>query len=178
VTTDSTDGLTASKSGMPSWLKRVIMFASLGAVLVIVYFILAAFLPRWWAERIGELSDRGFARGIAWGLLFGGLCTLVPLLQVLVAVLFRHKRGGRVIVGIAAILALLFALPNLMTLSIVLGGNSAAHAGQRIMDVEAPGFRGASLVGAIIAALVFVGVVALTMQYRRRGRELAKARAQ
>jgi len=178
VTTDSTDGLTASKSGMPSWLKRVIMFASLGAVLVIVYFILAAFLPRWWAERIGELSDRGFARGIAWGLLFGGLCTLVPLLQVLVAVLFRHKRGGRVIVGIAALLALLFALPNLMTLSIVLGGNSAAHAGQRIMDVEAPGFRGASLVGAIIAALVFVGVVALTMQYRRRGRELAKARAQ
>ena len=178
MTTDSTDGLTASKSGMPSWLKRVIMFASLGAVLVIVYFILAAFLPRWWAERIGELSDRGFARGITWGLLFGGLCTLVPLLQVLVAVLFRHKRGGRVIVGIAAILALLFALPNLMTLSIVLGGNSAAHAGQRIMDVEAPGFRGASLVGAIIAALVFVGVVALTMQYRRRGRELAKARAQ
>ena len=178
VTTDSKDRPTTSKSGMPSWLKRVIMFAILGAVLVIVYFILAAFLPRWWAERIGELSDRGFARGITWGLLFGGLCTLVPLLQVLLAVLFRHKRGGRVIAGIATLLALLFALPNLMTLSVVLGGNSAAHAGQRIMDVEAPGFRGASLVGAIIAALVFVGVVVLTIQYRRRGRQLAKARAQ
>jgi hypothetical protein len=46
------------------------------------------------------------------------------------------------------------------------------------MDVEAPGFRGASLVGAIIAALVFVGVVVLTIQYRRRGRQLAEARAQ
>jgi len=178
VTTDSKDGPTASKSRMPRWLKRGILLASLGAVLVIAYFILAAFVPRWWAERIGELSDRGFARGITWGLLFGGLCTLVPLLQVLLAVLFRHKRGGRVIAVIAALLALLFALPNLMTLSIVLGGNSAAHAGQRIMDVEAPGFRGASLVGAIIAALVFVGVVALTVQYRRRGRQLAKARAQ
>ena len=40
------------------------------------------------------------------------------------------KRGGRVIAGIAALLALLFALPNLMTLSVVLGGNSAAHAGE------------------------------------------------
>lgn len=176
--TDSKDRPTTSKSGMPSWLKRVIMFAILGAVLVIVYFILAAFLPRWWAERIGELSDRGFARGITWGLLFGGLCTLVPLLLVLPAILFRHKRGGRVIAGIAALLALLFALPNLMTLSVVLGGNSAAHAGERIMDVEAPGFRGASLVGAIIAALVFVGVVVLTIQYRRRGRQLAQARTQ
>lgn len=178
MTTDSEDRPTISKSGMPRWLKRVIMFAILSAVLVIVYFILAAFLPRWWAERVGELSDKGFARGIAWGLLFGGLCTLAPLLQVLLAVLFRHKRGGRVIAGIATLLALLFALPNLMTLSVVLGGSNAAHAGQRIMDVEAPGFRGASLVGAIIAALVFLGVVALTIQYRRRGSELAKARAQ
>ena len=178
MTTDSQDRPTTSKSGMPSWLKRVIMFVILGAVLVIVYFILAAFLPRWWAERIGELSDRGFARGITWGLFLGGLCTLVPLLLVLPAILFRHKRGGRVIAGIAALLALLFALPNLMTLSVVLGGNSAAHAGERIMDVEAPGFRGASLVGAIIATLVFVGVVVLTDQYRRRGRQLAQARAQ
>ena len=47
-----------------------------------------------------------------------------------------------------------------MTLSVVFGGNSAAHAGERIMDVEAPGFRGASLVGAIIVIPVFIGVVA------------------
>jgi hypothetical protein len=178
VTTDSKARPTASKSGMPSWLKRVILFASLGAVLVIVYFILAAFIPRWWAERIGGLSDGRFARGITWGLFFGGLSTLVPLLLVLLAVLVWRKRGGRVIAGIADLLALLFALPNLMTLSVVFGGNSAAHAGERIMDVDAPGFRGASLVGTIVAALVFVGVVVLTIQYRRRGRQLAKAHAQ
>ena len=178
MTAEPADRPTDSKPGRLRWLKRVIMFAILGAALISVYFILAAFLPRWWAQRIGELSDRGFARGITWGLLFGGLCTLVPLLLVLPAILFWHKRGGRVIAGIAALLAVLFALPNLMTLSVVLGGNSAAHAGERIMDVEAPGFRGASLIGAIIAALVFVGVVVLTNQYRRRGRQLAKARAQ
>ena len=79
---------------MPSWFKRVILFASLGAVLVIVYFILAAFLPRCWAERIGELTDGRFARGITWGLCFGGLSTLVPLLLVLLAVLVWRKRGG------------------------------------------------------------------------------------
>ena len=44
--------------------------------------------------------------------------------------------------------------------------------------MEAPGFRGVSLIGAIIAALVFVGVVMLTIQYRRRGRQSAQARAQ
>jgi hypothetical protein len=178
VTTEPADRPADSKSGKPGWLKRVVMFAILGAVLIIVYFILAAFLPRWWAERIGELSDRGFARGITWGLFFGGVCTLLPLLQVLVAVLVRHKRGGRIIAGIAALSAFLFALPNLMTLSIVFGGNSAAHAGERIMDVEAPGFRGASLVGAIIVIPVFVGVVVLAIRYRRRGRQLAEARAQ
>ena len=178
MTTESEDKPAAAKSGMPSWLKRVIMFAILGAVIVVVYFVLAAFLPRWWAERVGELSDRGFARGITWGLFFGGLCTLVPLLQVLLAILVRHKRGGRVIAGLAALLALLLALPNLMTLTVVFGGNSAAHAGERIMDVEAPGFRGASLIGAIVGALVFAGAVVLTIQYRRRGRQLANARAQ
>jgi len=41
---------------MPRWLKRVIMFAILGAVLVIVYFILAAFLPRW-SETYPLLAD-------------------------------------------------------------------------------------------------------------------------
>jgi len=70
------------------------LFAILGAVLVIVYFILAAFLPRWWAERIGELSDKGFARGITWGLFFGGLCTLVPLLQLLLASCFGTGAAG------------------------------------------------------------------------------------
>jgi hypothetical protein len=176
--TDSKDRPTTSKSGMPSWLKRVIMFAILGAVLVIVYFILAAFVPRWWAERIGELSDRSFARGITWGLFLGSVCTLVPLLLVLFAILVWRKRGGRVIAAIADLIALVFASPNLMALGIVFGGSSAAHAGQRIMDVEAPGFRGASLIGAIVGALVFAGVVVLTIQYRRRGRQLAIARAQ
>jgi hypothetical protein len=53
------------------------------------------------------------------------------------------------------VLALIVALPNLMTLAIVLGTGNAAHAGERIMDVDAPLFRGFSLVGALIALAVF-----------------------
>jgi len=41
----------------------------------------------------------------------------------------------------------------------VVGRGNAAHAGDRTLDVDAPAFRGASLVGAIVAGLllVFVG---------------------
>ncbi|HEY5854830.1 MAG TPA: hypothetical protein VIW24_12455, partial [Aldersonia sp.] len=72
--------------------------------------------------------------------------------------------------------ALLVALPNLMTLSVVLGTNSAAHAGERVMDVEAPGFRAGSLWGAIIGVLVFALICYWVFRYRRRGKQLAKAR--
>ena len=46
----------------------------MAVVLVIAYFILAAFLPRWWAQRIASLANGSFSAGIAWGLLFGLVC--------------------------------------------------------------------------------------------------------
>ncbi|MFF2028266.1 hypothetical protein ACFVW2_41680, partial [Streptomyces sp. NPDC058171] len=63
-----------------------------------------------------------------------------------------------------------------LTLSVVLGGNSAAHAGERIMDVDAPGFRGASLAGAIIGVVLFLGVAGVSFTYRKRGEDLAEMR--
>ncbi len=74
------------------------------------------------------------------------------------------------------ILGVLVVLPNLLTLSVVLGGNSAAHAGERIMDVDAPGFRGASLAGAIIGVVLFLGVAGVSFTYRKRGEDLAEMR--
>ncbi len=62
------------------------------------------------------------------------------------------------------------AIPNLMTLSIVLGNNNAAHAGERILDVDAPAFRGASLVGAIAAVAILLIAVALIGRRRWRRR--------
>ena len=163
---------------MASWLKRLIAIAVIVVVLVITYFILAAFIPRWWAQRVGGMADGSFAKGIAWGSIWGGACTLIPLLLLLIAGLVVRKRGGKFFAGLAAVLALVVAIPNLMTLVVVLGTNDAAHAGERIMDVDAPGFRGASLIAAIIAGLIFLGIAFLVAKYKRRGSQLRKAREQ
>jgi hypothetical protein len=59
-----------------------------------------------------------------------------------------------------------------MTLGIVLGTGSAAHAGERILDVEGPNFRAFTLVGAILGAVAVVG-----LRYLMASRRRAKGRA-
>jgi len=65
--------------------------------------------------------------------------------------------------------AVILALPNLMTLGIVLGRGNAAHAGDRILDVEAPAFRGGTFAGALLACLL-VGFVLYLLLSRDRAR--------
>ncbi|RDI30360.1 hypothetical protein DEU38_106169 [Rhodococcus sp. AG1013] len=172
-----TSTTTPSKAGMPPWARKAIWAGVILAALVVAYFILAAFLPRWWAQRVGSLSSGSFAQGITWGLLYGALCTAVPLLLFYLAWRSRHRKHARVWVFTSLVLGLVFAIPNLLTLTVVLGGSSAAHAGERTLDVDAPGFRGASLWGAIIGVLVFAAVVFLNVRYRKRGEELTELRA-
>ncbi|RYJ05036.1 MAG: hypothetical protein EON52_13650, partial [Actinomycetales bacterium] len=67
--------------------------------------------------------------------------------------------------GIILVVAVLLALPNWLTLSIVAGNSNAAHAGERILDVDGPGFRAASAIGVGVAVLLtvvllFAGVAA------------------
>ncbi|MBV9350186.1 MAG: permease [Mycobacterium sp.] len=164
-----------SESPWIRWRARLIGGLALVVALVITYFVLAAFIPRWWAQRIADMSGHGsFAKGIGWGLSLGVLCTAIPLLLLLFAALIWHHRAGRLIAGAAAVLAVIIALPNLMTLSIVLGTNDAAHAAQRILDVNAPGFRGATLIGAIIAvvlSLLSTFAAVRRRRHRRSGRD-------
>ncbi|TQF74235.1 hypothetical protein FK531_06245 [Rhodococcus spelaei] len=183
MTNGSQDGFAerpvdAGRTGLPGWAKKAIAGAVLLVVLVITYFVLAAFLPRWWAQQAGSLSSGSFTRGIAWGLLYGVLCTLLPLLLIQLAWRVRGRKFSRAAQIASVVLAVILALPNLMTLTVVLGNNTAAHAGERILDVDAPGFRGASLVGAIIGVLAFAVLVWLGVAYRRRGRELSRMRDQ
>ncbi len=168
MTAEGTTPTTTTTTGMPSWAKKSILIAVGVLALVIAYFILAAFLPRWWSIRVGNLSDQAFSKGILWGLTFGTLCTLVPLLLFTVAWAVRKRRGGKVVAIIALVLAVATAIPNLLTLSIVLGGNNASHAGERTLDTEAPGFRGASLVGAVIAIVLFALLTFVVVQGQRR----------
>ncbi|MEE2032128.1 hypothetical protein [Rhodococcus chondri] len=167
-----------TRTGMPPLAKRAIGAVVAVLVVVIAYFVLAAFVPRWWAQRIAGLAEGGISRGILWGLVFGVLCTAVPLVLLAWTWQVRGWRFHRGLQVPLSIIALLVAVPNLMTLSIVLGNGNAAHAGERILDVDAPGFRGASLVGAIIGVLVFVLFLVGVARYRKRGRDLRRARGE
>jgi MFS family permease len=131
---------------------------------VIAYFIAAATIPRWWARRIGDQVDGSMFAGIGLGLFYGFVFTFFALLVLSFAL--RRERSWRARGWLLA-LAIVLALPNLFTLGIVLGSGSAAHAGERILDVDAPDFRASVLVGAILAALAVAGVRSLMASRRR-----------
>ena len=130
----------------------------------------SATVPRWWAHRVGDQVDGSITHGTLLGLFYGFVFTFVPIL-VLVLIL-RWRRTPRAI-AVALLLAIVLALPNLMTLGIALGRGNAAHAGDRVLDVEAPAFRGGTLAGAILAALL-VGFVAYLVSSRRRAHDAAR----
>ncbi|MCS7006003.1 MAG: hypothetical protein RMM28_02845 [Thermoleophilia bacterium] len=156
------------------WGRRALwVLVALAAVLLLAW-IGAAFIPRWWAQRVGDQVEGSIAAGITLGLVYGFLFTILPLAAVGAAL--RRRRGWKAYVAFAA-LATALAAPNLFTLGIAVGGGNAAHAGDRILDVEAPGFRGATAAGALVAALLAIVVGYLVVSRRQARAELARLRA-
>jgi MFS family permease len=135
---------------------------------LIVYLVGAAVIPRWWARRVGNVVDGRLTTGAAGGVFFGVLFTILPLLVLWAAWRLRRRKLALWLV----VLAIVLAIPNLMTLAIVLGGGSAAHAGERILDVDGPGFRGGSLVGAVLG-VALVGLIVYLAASRRSSRRRA-----
>src|SRR6478672_6201672 len=122
---------------------------------LVVLLALSAFLPRWWSHRIGNQADGSFTNGIGLGLFYGFTFTLLALVLLVVGLRrIRSWKGRLIVLGVA----ILIASPNLITLGIVLGPGGGAHAGERTLDVDAPGFRASSLIGAIVAALLVLAV--------------------
>jgi glucan phosphoethanolaminetransferase (alkaline phosphatase superfamily) len=156
-----------------SWTNRLIIGFAVVVSLVAGWFIAVSFLPRWWAQRVGQVSDGSFTAGVFSGLTCGVVFTAVPLLLLRPVVRRRARWGTRLTFLVLAALA---AVPNLTTLGIVLGSGNAAHAGERIMDVDAPGFRGATLVGAVVGAAAVVVLWVLLWSRRRRRLEVARLR--
>ena len=148
----------------PNWSRRIGIGVVVAVALTLIALIGAAFLPRWWAQRIGDQVQGSITAGTLVGLFYGFLFTLVPLVVLWLA--FRILDSWRLRAA-AVVVALLVAAPNLLTLGIVLGSGSGAHAGERILDVEAPAFRGATLTGALIAGAC-VGVAWYLLASRRR----------
>ncbi|MEO9328991.1 hypothetical protein [Gordonia aurantiaca] len=158
-----------------SVVKKVVIGLIIAALLVVTYFILEAFLPRWWAGQIGRRVNGSMASGVWTGLVIGFVCTFLPLLFFTLSFLNRSRLKNIPTIAFAA-LGVVAAIPNLLTMAVVAGGGNGAHAGERIFDVDAPGFRAASLWGVIFGALVFALVAYFIWRYRRQGRQLAKAK--
>lgn len=163
----------APAAGSP-WRRRLVYTGGAIAAIIVFGWIGAAFLPRWWSHRVGDQVSGSIPTGITLGLVYGFLFTVLPLLVLFWAV--RRRRSWKVWAALAAVAAVL-ALPNLLTLGIVLGRGNAAHAGDRTLDVDAPGFRGGTLAGAILAVLFLAGVRYLLVSRRRARGELERLRA-
>ena len=153
--------------------KRTAILAGVAVVLLVAgYFILGAFIPRWWSQRIGSAVHGSFTTGTVMGLCIGFTFTLVPLFVLTLAL--RPRTRWKLRIG-WFVLAVILAAPNLASLTVVVGNGSGAHAGQRTMDVDAPAFRGASLTGVIVAAAIYLLVMFFIL--RRRPGKRAKAKA-
>ncbi len=129
--------------------RRVVTWIVVAVIVVVLVLIGAQVIPRWWSHRVANVVDGSLTTGALFGLFIGFVFTVVPL--ILLALVIRYRREGRSWKGWIGwlLLVLITAAPNLMTLGIVLGRSSAAHAAERTLDVDAPGFRTWSLVGAI-----------------------------
>jgi hypothetical protein len=163
---------TAAKK--PDWSKRLLVGLALVVALVVLAFLGAAFLPRWWSHLVGRQVDGSMTVGVALGLFYGFVFMLLPLL---VGRWGFHKRRPWKAWAAFAVATVLVAAPNLLTLGIVIGRGGAAHAAERTLDVDAPGFRNSSLAGAIIAVLALCAAWYLLHSRRRAQERLARFRA-
>lgn len=159
----------------PDWSRRILWALGLLAVLVIAVIVASATVPRWWAHRVGSQVDGSITQGTTLGLVYGFVFTLLPIAAIVL--ILRWRRTWRTVL-VALAIGILLALPNLMTLSIVLGTGNAAHAGDRTLDVDAPAFRGASLAGAIAAGLVLAFIGYLVWSRDRAHAKATRARKQ
>lgn len=151
--------------------RRVVLVVAAIVVLVLSWWTGGAVLPRWWSQRISGIIDGRLLFGNLFGFGVGAVFTLLPLLVVWFGWRFR---GGWKRMLAFAIAALLAATPNLLTLGIVLGTGNAAHAAERTLDVDGPGFRGGSTFGAVFALFVFLSVGWLVRSRRKNKRKAAE----
>lgn len=144
--------------GDDSWKFRLALFLGLVVLLCVGYAVAVALVPRWWGQFMGNRIDGRMSVGVAYGLVIGFVFALLPLFIARQA----FRRMSWTMRGVVLALAALVSLPNLMTLGIVMGQGNGAHAGERILDVDGPGFRAASAFGALGAAVCFVGLLGFT----------------
>ncbi|MDR2280055.1 MAG: permease [Gordonia sp. (in: high G+C Gram-positive bacteria)] len=161
-------------SKLPEISGRTKAILAVGAVLIVVigYFILQALLPRTWGRHMATTIDESITRGILYGLGYGILGSAVTLILLYFAYTligrFRNIASWALVVA-----ALASVVPNLLTLSVVVGNSSGATAGRQWLDGHAVGFRGATVVGLIIGV-----ALGLAVDFYLLGKRRAKVKAE
>jgi hypothetical protein len=150
-----------------NWTRRLVFIGVGVAAVVLAYLIGGQVIPREWADFIGRRVDRSFWAAVYLGLFNGIVFTFIPLLVLYIG--FRKRRSWGAWLAFL-IVALIVALPNLLTLGIVMGNGNPAHDAQRVFSTDAQYYRGWNLAGAIIGALLFM-FAAWIMIRRHRLRE-------
>lgn len=157
------------------WVRRGVLLLVAVVVVLIGYQAVSSFMPRWWAQRVGAQADGRFTAGVLWGLFYGFTFTFIPLL-----LLFQVRRKflnwkAKVVV---ALLAFVLAAPNWLTLAVVAANSNAAHAGERIFDVEAPGFRRASAMGVGVGGVLAIALSGTSIAMSRKRRQVKDLKEQ
>ena len=150
------------RSSGRSW-KRWLAYTSIVVAVVIVGgWIGAAFVPRWWSQRVADQVEEHLVGELARGVLRLRL-HLPPAARdrvgdpeaALLEGLARVRRAGD-----------RARPPEPVRARDRPRGGNAAHAGERTLDVEAPGFRNGTAVRAVLAVLAF-GVLWWLLRSRR-----------
>ncbi|MEO6470733.1 MAG: hypothetical protein ABIR57_02750 [Aeromicrobium sp.] len=163
------------RPGTQRWVRRGVMLLVAVAAAFIIYKMAASFLPRWWAQRIRDQANGSMTKGTMWGLFYGFVFTFIPLLLLFQA---RRKLFNWKAKVVVAIIAIALAAPNWLTLSVVAGNSNAAHAGERIFDVDGPGFRWASLIGVVVGGFLAFALGGASMQLAHRRKQVKDLKEQ
>lgn len=158
----------------PAWLRASALVTGSAVLIILLVLVAAATLPSWWAATAGRQVDGVSAAGILWGLFYGVVFTLVPMVLILVAIRVRWHWKVRLGVGAGALVLL---LPNLLTLAVALGLSESSRAARTVLTVQAPNFGVATLIGVLTTLLLGGGAALLIYRMgasRREVRELRK----
>lgn len=173
--TKAGEAATRAGEAAKKWLRRAIVAAILVLVLIGAYFALAAYLPRKWADMlVGWVgTDGGTLKGTAFGLGIGFLCAGLPLLILWFAA--RRAASHPKIATVLGLIAVIAAVPNLMTLAVAIGTGSGASYARTKIDQNAAGFRWATLIGVVIGVVAAIAL-AIFLEVQRRKRAKKKER--
>lgn len=149
-------------------------WAIIGGVGLVAIFIVATVVPYQWGNLIANVVNRSWLAGIFTGVAIGFVSTFIP--YWLLSTGWKKRESGSA--NIFLILGIIVALPNLITLWIVLRsngtGNGSADRADQLLNLGAPGFKFGSLIGAIAAAALAIVIWNIQRQRDKAKQEAAE----